>query len=294
SGKPFTPDDLDLLISIANQMAVYQENLKYQDVQIQRKMMSQEMNVAHKVQKGFLPAEPPQIPGFEFYDYYQPAKFLGGDYFDYVPLGNGLLAVALGDVSGKGISASLLMAKLSSEVRYSLLLEKSLPKTMEHLNRVYSENHWGDRFITFILLVIDLKTREIHLCNAGHVYPILSKTNGEIMEIGVDRNGFPLGIVPDAQYEEIIFTLEDGELVSLMSDGITDATNAQGENYGIQRVYERLANHDGIGAGEMGQRLISSVREFAGQMPQADDQCLVIFGRTTNGGDTDETENSLS
>ncbi|MDO5566734.1 MAG: FHA domain-containing protein, partial [Planctomycetia bacterium] len=124
--RAFLHEDLDLLVSIGNQLTVYYENITYHSVQMQEKMISQEMAVAFKVQKGFLPTESPHIPHYRFYDYYHPASYLGGDYFDYIPLPDGRLAVTIGDVSGKGISAALLMAKLSSEVRHRILLEPDL------------------------------------------------------------------------------------------------------------------------------------------------------------------------
>ncbi|MDO4586663.1 MAG: SpoIIE family protein phosphatase [Planctomycetia bacterium] len=276
---PFSHDDLDLLIAVANQAAVYYENSKHHEILLQETILTQEMTVAHKVQKGFLPAAPPKILNYDFFDYYRPAKYLGGDYFDYIPLPDGRLAIALGDVSGKGISAALLMAQLSSEVRYSLLLEKSYTQAMERLNRVYSENHWDNRFITFLLAVLDPQLHKIHLLNAGHVFPILSTTGGKIFEQGDGLHGFPLGIISDSQYQEFIFELRPGELITIMSDGITDAMNDQDDFFGLDRVRDCLRNPDHLTAQELGEKLLNQVRSFSKNIPQTDDQCLVVFGR---------------
>ena len=118
NGRRFEQDELKLLVAVANQIAVYVENQSYRDARVREKMERREMEFATQVQRGFLPIELPKVENYDFYDYYCPAKFVGGDYFDYVPLPDGKLAILLGDVSGKGISASLLMAKLSSEARY--------------------------------------------------------------------------------------------------------------------------------------------------------------------------------
>ncbi|MBQ9128735.1 MAG: SpoIIE family protein phosphatase, partial [Thermoguttaceae bacterium] len=220
NGRRFEQDELKLLVAVANQIAVYMENQNYRDARLREKMERREMEFATQVQRGFLPVELPKVENYDFYDYYCPAKFVGGDYFDYVPLPDGRLAILLGDVSGKGISASLLMAKLSSEARYGLLLEKNYAAVMERLNRVYSENHrWGDRFVTFVLAILEPATGTLRVYNAGHLYPMVAKTNGTVEFIGEGRNGFPLGIVPDATYEETVYPLAPGDAVALMSDG---------------------------------------------------------------------------
>lgn len=279
SGRPFNDIDLDLLVSIASQIAVYQENLFYQDVKHNEEMMSQEMSVAHKVQRGFLPYRRPEVTAYEFFDFYKPAKYLGGDYFDYIPLPDGRLGIVLGDVAGKGISAALLMAKLSSEVRFSLLTESSLTDAMSRLNKVYCDPQLENRFITVAMAVINPARHELRLVNAGHVYPIRRFSDGMFEEIGTGRQGFPIGIVPDAAYEEITFSIKPGESVLFMSDGITDAMNAAGEYFELERVQKSISSPKPLTPVEIGRRLIDDVHQFVGATPQSDDQCLVIFGR---------------
>lgn len=279
SGCPFNDIDLDLLVSIASQIAVYQENLYYQDVKHNEEMMSQEMSVAHKVQRGFLPYRRPEVTAYEFFDFYKPAKYLGGDYFDYIPFPDGRLGIVLGDVAGKGISAALLMAKLSSEVRFSLLTESRLPDAMSRLNQVYCDPQLENRFITVAMAVIDPVRHELRLVNAGHVYPIRRSADGTLEEIGTGRQGFPIGIVPEAEYEEITLSIKPGESVLFMSDGITDAMNAAGEYFELERVQKSLSISEPLSPAEIGRRLMEDVHQFVGATPQSDDQCLVIFGR---------------
>lgn len=279
NGRRFDREELRLLVAVANQIAVYIENQKYRDDLVQQKMEAREMQVATQVQRGFLPVEPPQIENYEFYDFYDPAKYIGGDYFDYIPLPDGKIAVVLGDVSGKGISAALLMAKLSSEARYGLLIEKSYSAATARLNRVYSENHWGDRFVTLVLMILEPKTGIVRFFNAGHIFPIVAKPDGTVAEIGEGFNSFPLGIVPDAEYPECVYELQPGEAVALMSDGLPDALNADDEPFGMKRVVENFRNPNGLDAGALGKRLIAAVQQFAGSTRQTDDQCLVVFRR---------------
>ncbi|MBP3529912.1 MAG: SpoIIE family protein phosphatase [Thermoguttaceae bacterium] len=279
NGRRFEQDELKLLVAVANQIAVYVENQSYRDARVREKMERREMEFATQVQRGFLPIELPKVENYDFYDYYCPAKFVGGDYFDYVPLPDGKLAILLGDVSGKGISASLLMAKLSSEARYGLLLEKKYAAVMERLNRVYSENRWGDRFVTFVLAILEPETGTLRVYNAGHLYPIVAKTDGTVEFIGEGRNGFPLGVIPDATYEETVYRMAPGDAVALMSDGLPDAINSDDQALGGRGVSELFRNPDGLAAAPLGRRLVVGVLDYVGGAQQVDDQCLVVFRR---------------
>lgn len=279
SAGRFDNNDFKMFVAVANQVAVYWENQFYRDALVAEKLASREMQLANQVQRGLLPLEPPKVEQYEFFDYYRPAKFVGGDYFDYIPLSDGSIAVILGDVSGKGISASLLMAKLSSEARYSLVLEKTHSAAMARLNRVFSENHWGDRFITLVMLVLEPASGTLHVFNAGHLYPVVSKANGEAESVGEGFNGFPLGIVADADYPEFVYQLEEGDAIAIMSDGLTDAMNENDEPFSESRVIEALKNREKLDAINLGQRLVATMRSFAGSAPQTDDQCLVVFRR---------------
>ncbi|MDO5553697.1 MAG: SpoIIE family protein phosphatase [Planctomycetia bacterium] len=277
--KPFIHSDLDLLVSTARQLSLHYENMCHQNARLKETMVTQEMSVAFQVQKGFLPQEPPKMENYTFFDYYRPARYLGGDYFDYIPLPGGRMAVAIGDVAGKGISAALLMAKLSSEVRYSLLLEENLAKAVERLNHVFSDNRWENRFITFQIAVLNPATHEVRLVNAGHVRPVLSPAFGVCRELCVEKGGFPIGIIPEATYCEEVCEFLPGDILTMMSDGLSDAMNAKGEYFELSRIYQILNNPQKLDAEELSNKVIGSVRNFIGGVQQSDDQCLVAFGR---------------
>ncbi|MDR0703946.1 MAG: FHA domain-containing protein, partial [Planctomycetaceae bacterium] len=142
TGRKFTYEDLDLLVSLAYQVAVSYQNAQLHEIAMTEKILEREMNIANTVQRGLLPLAPPTIPNYGFYDFYRPAKYLGGDYYDYIMLPDGRLVFALGDVSGKGVAASLLMAKLSAEVRSGLIIESTFEATVQRLNRVFCEPRW--------------------------------------------------------------------------------------------------------------------------------------------------------
>jgi len=297
TGKRFDTDDLDTLVNISHQIAISYENMRYYEAVAQERALEREMSVAHKVQKGFLPIQPPKVANYGFFDYYQPAQYLGGDYFDYIPLPDGRLVVALGDVSGKGVPAALLMAKLSSEVRYSLVTETTLPDAMHRLNTIFCEERWDNRFVTFLLTCIDTKSHTVTMFNAGHNPPLLcdicdtEKNIGsdrpQVREIADDLKGLPLGISPLSRYGQLCFQLEPGQMIAIYSDGLTDAMNLEGQTYDLVRVKEMLAatrtNRTACAINtvdSIGRSLIDSIRLFSADTPQADDQCLVLFGRS--------------
>ena len=279
SGKKFNYNDLDLLVSVAYQIAVAIENAQYHDVVIQERILERELSVAHKVQRGLLPISPPVIEDYEFFDYYQPARYLGGDYYDFIPLPSGEIAIALGDVSGKGISAALLMAKLSSEVRYGLLIEPTLCQVARRLNVTFCENRWENRFITFFLAVVNPVTHTVRFVNAGHFPLLLVDSVAETSAIAPQVGGFPLGVLEDSDFEEYSFALQKGQACVLMSDGLTDAMNTNGDFFTLEGVFNTLNINRAVSVPQMGRNLVSAVRSFAGKTQQTDDQCLVLFGR---------------
>lgn len=279
SGKRFDADDLDLLVSIAYQAAMTYENAKRYESIAQERAFEREMAVAHKVQKGFLPIQPPKVENYEFFDYYQPAKYLGGDYFDYIPLPDGRLAITLGDVSGKGVPAALLMAKLSAEVRYSLVTESTFARTMQRLNTIFCEERWDSRFITFMLTVLDPKTHQVVMFNAGHNPPLFRDQHGNVWQIADKLGGLPFGAKQESEYREHTFMMEPDQVVVVYSDGLLDAMNLEGDSFELKRIREHIADSGTNSVDTIGRQLIKSIRRFAGKAPQTDDQCLVMFGR---------------
>ena len=278
-GQKFTHEDLDLLVSLAYQVAVCCQNARLHEVAVSEKVMEREMNIANTVQRGLLPQSSPVIPNYEFFDFYRPAKYLGGDYYDYIVLADGRLVFALGDVSGKGVAASLLMAKLSAEVRGGLIIEPTFADTMQRLNRIFCEPRWDNRFVTFFFGILDPQTHEICFHNAGHIPPILVSPDGSAELLGQNNIGLPLGVMENTEYPENRFTMQSGQKLVVLSDGITDAMDAR-ENYFTLNGVLNFISGSAVGStAEFGQHLISAVHSFSGRTPQTDDQSLVVVGR---------------
>ena len=279
SGRKFTYEDLDLLVSLAYQVAVSYQNAKLHEIAIQEQVLEREMTIANSVQRGLLPPAPPKIVNYSFYDFYKPAKYLGGDYYDYIMLPDGRLVFALGDVSGKGVAASLLMAKCTAEVRSALIIEKTFEDAVKRVNRLFCEPRWDNRFITFFFGVLNPQTHEIVFHNAGHVPPLLVSPDGTIETLGEDKIGLPLGIMDDTEYPESSFTIQNGQRLVVISDGITDAMNAQGQYFTNDGVLNYLKKAKTESVEEFGKNLINAVHSFAGREAQSDDQSLIVVGR---------------
>jgi serine phosphatase RsbU (regulator of sigma subunit) len=278
-GQKFTHEDLDLLVSLSYQIAVSYQNAKLHEIAITEKVMEREMNIANTVQRGLLPQSSPVIENYRFFDFYRPAKYLGGDYYDYIVLADGRLVFALGDVSGKGVAASLLMAKLSAEVRGGLIIESTFGGMVQRLNRIFCDPRWDSRFITFFFGVLNPATHEIRFHNAGHIPPILVSPEGKAEMLGENIIGLPLGVMDDTEYPECRFTIQKGQKLVVLSDGITDAMNAKGEFFATNGVLKYISGSTVDSVEEFGERLISAVHSFAGRTPQTDDQSLVVVGR---------------
>ena len=174
----FSREDLDVLASVASQAAFAVENAELHETLLREQALERELRVAHEVLRGFLPAASPRIPQYEFFAFYEPASQLGGDYYDYIPLSGGRLAVVVADVSGKGIPASLLMARLSADARYCLASEPTPAEAVNRLNRAFCEAGWEDRFVTLVLAVLDVQRNEVAVVNAGHLPPLLRRGRG--------------------------------------------------------------------------------------------------------------------
>jgi len=278
--KQFHQEDLDVLALVASQAALWIQNAQMHESLLERERVSRDLKLAEQVQKRFLPQSVPVIPGFEFFAHYGPAYEVGGDYYDFVPLPGGRLAVALGDVSGKGVAAALMMAKFSGDTRYCILTENSPSTAANELNGLLFSAGIEEKFITLSLSVLDMEARTLKITSAGHLPVLVRRSNGTVDEIGEEIAGFPLGIVPEGEYRETQVTLNPGDVVAIFSDGMTDARNLREELYESRdqrRLLRKLAETAG-GPETVGRALLQDVREFSAGHTQVDDITLICFG----------------
>ncbi len=281
--KKFREDDLNLLTIVANLAAVAVEKAKLHETVLARERERKEIELARAVQLGFLPQSFPEIEEYEFYSHYSPAQSIGGDYYDYIHIPGGKTAIVLGDVAGKGVPAALLVAKLSSEVRYCLLTEPNPAKAIGLLNDQMIRGGLGDRFVTLTVAVLDAAAHSATFVNAGHINPRMycPRRNELVDAISTDLSGLPLGIMPGYEFESATLTLEPGDTITLVTDGVTDAMAPGGAMFGLEAVDRCLIPDEPVGGRPLrtGERLIQAVRRHAGGRAQNDDIAVVCFGR---------------
>ncbi|HEY1064478.1 MAG TPA: SpoIIE family protein phosphatase [Pirellulales bacterium] len=275
----FEQDDLDVLAAVAHQAGLAIENGKLHQAEKDKEKLERDLDFARKVQQGFLPSAPPKAAGYEFFDFYRPAKHVGGDYFDYIHLPNDRLAIVLADVSGKGVAAALLMAKLSSEVRFHLAMQADVSTAVFALNQAFCSGGWEDRFVTMVMFVVDLRSHQVTLLNAGHMPPMLRRTDGRIEEIDAETS-LPLGVAEGMEYGAYTFSLAPGESLTIYTDGFSEAMNANRDLYGIERLKSVLSGKQGKTVGDFGTNVLADVQKFTGDVEQSDDMCIVSFGRS--------------
>ncbi|MDR3632264.1 MAG: SpoIIE family protein phosphatase [Isosphaeraceae bacterium] len=277
--KQFLQDDLDVLLAVASQAAIAIENAAMHETILEQERLARDLRLAEAVQKRFLPQTVPEIPGYEFFAYNHPALQVGGDYFDFVPLSNNRLAVALGDVAGKGVAAALMMAKFSGDTRYWISTETSPGRASTILNAVLSSAGIEEKFITLSLSVLDVEQRRLTLASAGHIPILIRRADGKLEEVGESVGGFPLGIMPDTEYAEMDVTLNPGDVAIVYSDGVPDSRNIKEELYN-GRLMRRVADSGG-GPVNIGRAILQDIREYSTGHSQADDITLVCFGPVT-------------
>lgn len=276
----YNQEGLTLLAGIANQAALTIANARLHAQLLRRERLEQDLRNARRIQNSFLPKEPPKVEGYEFQDWYGTALEVGGDFYDFVELPDNRMLVVVGDVSGKGISAALMMAKMASNVRF---LAGSGPEPGDLLMKLndVALGSAEDMFVTVLVMFLDWQSHTLRLSNAGHCYPLLRRADGTIERIEGGA-GFPVGITSEAEFPETSFAMEPGDVLCAFSDGITEAMNEDGDQFG----YKRLANTVTEAASspdEVVKSIQRAIREHAGPASQSDDLTLVCFGRTGDG-----------
>jgi sigma-B regulation protein RsbU (phosphoserine phosphatase) len=199
---------------------------------------SQEAEYALEIQRGLLPRDVPQVPGFSIAGSWQPAMAVAGDYYDVLPLADSKVGLVVADVCGKGIPAALLMANLQATVKAYATAGYSPAEVCRRVNRAVAASITGGKFITMVYAVLDAHTRRLTYCNAGHNPPLVVRTDGSAAAL--DAGGAVLGIFQDLTYEEGSIDLDCGDRLVIFTDGIVEAANPAGEPFGDERLLQAL------------------------------------------------------
>ncbi|HMJ26826.1 MAG TPA: SpoIIE family protein phosphatase [Pyrinomonadaceae bacterium] len=279
----FTEDHLKVLTTLASVAAIRVENARLTEEQMERERLEREQQVASEIQQRFLPASAPIVAGYELQGISFPCYEIGGDYYDFIHREDGKLVVALGDVSGKGTAAALLMSSLHAAIHAQADIHNSLAKTIGAVNRYLVESIPANRFVTLFYAELDPRDGALAFLNAGHNPPLIVHAGGTMEQLAA--GGLPLGIMPNADFREGRTKLHPGDVLVIYSDGVSEATNPAGEEFGPTRLYEVVARNLDASAGGIRDRIESALTKFCQGTPAADDITLVICKRLAESTD---------
>jgi serine phosphatase RsbU (regulator of sigma subunit) len=273
----FTEDHLKLLTTLASVAAIRVENARLLEAQLQQERLERELQLAMEIQQRFQPTAPPTVIGYELQGISFPCYEIGGDYYDFIERDDGRLVIALGDVSGKGTAAALLMSSLHAAVHAQAGSHETLVETISAVNRYLADNIPPNRFVTLFYAELDPASGALSFLNAGHNPPLIVHAAGTVEQLA--SGGLPLGIKRDAEYREGRTQLQCGDILVIYSDGVTEAASPSGEEFGPTRLYEVVSRNIDASAAGVRDRIESALTKFSQGTQAADDITLVIVKR---------------
>src|SRR5436190_1313006 len=273
----FTTDHLNILTTLASVASIRVENASLLDERMERERMERELELATEIQQRFQPSGPPVVEGYEFQGISFSCYEIGGDYYDFIARPEGNILVALGDVSGKGTAAALLMSSLHAAIHGQIAAKRSLDETITSVNEYLAENTPANRFVTLFLAELDPTTGEVRFINAGHNPPLLARADGTIEQL--ESGGLPLGIMPFSEYEAGTVQLRPGDALVIYSDGVSEAKKLAEEEFGMERLSAVIKANITSSASGLRDKVESALSAFTGTAAPNDDITLVIVKR---------------
>jgi len=284
SEAPYSSTDVRLLKSVAMQTALALSNAELTtaiaDEVARREKLNREIEIAREVQERLFPQHLPPIAGLDYFGRCRTALGVGGDYYDFLALPDGKLGIALGDVSGKGIAAALTMASLQASLRADAMRAgDDIAGLITRVNRMLYDASTEDRYATLFYAQYDPAGRRLSYVNAGHCPPILlrSVADGQKIERLDQAGGTVVGLLPDCEYQQAEVCLTAGDLLVIYTDGFSEAMSPTQEEWGEERLFNAVANCDGLPAQDCIARIVQAADAFASGAPQSDDMTLVIL-----------------
>jgi serine phosphatase RsbU (regulator of sigma subunit) len=277
SGSQFSDKDVELLAASANQSAIAIENARLYESEAEKDKMERDLDLARKIQQGLLPKCIPEMNGLDICGQMIPAQQVGGDYFDLIPLDDKKLYVIVGDVSGKGLPASLYMTKLQTMMRLACKTERSPKEILVEINKSFYESIERNWFVTLTLALFDTEKNTVKFCRAGHM-PILTAGNGTVNSYKTQGIGLGLenGIIFERTLIEEEIPLRVGEIYAFFSDGITEAMNEKRDLFGEDKLTELLKNRTSHRSSEIMDIVWNELTAFRGKAAPNDDMTMVL------------------
>ncbi len=276
-GKVFSEEDQRLLAIIAGQSAQIIENARLNDGEKRFLKMQEEVRFAARIQTDLLPKEPPSVAGYDIAGLTIPAQEVGGDYFDFIFINDDRLGVCLGDVTGKGLPASLLMANTQATLRGQALFDISVRECITRANRLLFQSTNAEKFVTLFYGSLDKNNHQLSYCNAGHEPPVLLRLDGSIAHL--DKGGLALAMLEEFPFDEDTVSILPGDTLVICSDGITEAMNLLQEQFGTQRLEHIVKDSHALTAAEIINAIVKAVKLHSGSAPQTDDMTLIAIKR---------------
>jgi serine phosphatase RsbU (regulator of sigma subunit) len=274
----FTQDRIEVLRLLSSQIAISIENALLHEQEKAFARMQEEVRLAAQIQRNLLPQVSPSIAGYEISGSNIPASAVGGDYFDFIQISEDRWAICIGDVSGKGLPASLLMANLQATLRGQTLLDVPPGECLRRANRLLYQSTSPEKFATLFYGILDSRRHTLLFSNAGHDNPFVLQSGTETKRL--KTGGIPLGMFEDFVFQEETITVAQGDLIVMCSDGIAEAMNAEEEPFGEERLSDLLVRLDYPSPQEVVLRTFEAAKKFTGSTPQSDDMTIVVIRRT--------------
>jgi serine phosphatase RsbU (regulator of sigma subunit) len=269
----FSPLRIDLLKAVAAQAAAAIENARLLTESYEAKALEKQISMAAEVQQRMIPQKPPEIPGFDLASVYVPCFELGGDFFDFITLPEDNVGLAIADVSGKGLPASLIMASVRAFLRAQVDNVYYLYEVIRRINLMVCRDTKVGEFVTLFYGVLNAATKRFTYCNAGHPAPLLLR-GGQVTELSASDN-MVLGVSATEEYKQFFVDLNEGDLLLLYTDGVTDGANFAKQRFGRERLTEAFAK-GGATAEVVAQNVLWELRKFVGLAPRIDDITMMV------------------
>lgn len=268
SGRAFTDTEFSLAKSLGEQCALALQNAEAVSALLMRNKLEFDLRLASSIQRYLLPENLPQTESLEFAVKYLPQQLIGGDFYDFFKLPHGKIGVVIGDVSGKGIPAAILMALCQTKLRYIAMSGKSPAQTLCLLNSEMVHAMRSDMFITIIYLVIDPKSGESRFARAGHEPPLLARADSDEAAQPLKSSGMALGMVSEELFDEVMedasFKMNSGDVLVLYTDGLTEAANPEGGEFTAKKLAQTISTLRSRNANDLNDEIIKSVEAFMG------------------------------
>lgn len=285
AGAVFEAEDEEILLALAGQAAVAITNAVYHKEVLAKQKLERDLQIARTVQQSFLPSSPPKVRGYQFEAFYKAAQEVGGDFYDFIPLSEDQVGLIMGDVSGKGVPAALFMARLMSDFRFISLIEEEPKDILARVNDILAERSQRGMFVTLEFVILDILKKRITFSSAGHLPPVLVKSDGSVHRLEVEK-GIPLGIAGGREFSQDAVPFEGGDTLLLYTDGLMEARDAKGREFGLERIEKIISRNADSAAKRIKSNLLREINSFVTDTPQHDDLTFILMKANKSGGAT--------